>query len=121
MTGTWLPWVPWLDVYLWGLWTCAVAQGLFVSFLVTTKWRRWRAGRALFIKSAALAVMLVLTLAAWYALVPHLLEIASVLIWVMAAAITYLLWSLICQKWPQVCQVCQWFRDRRARGAARSR
>lgn len=98
MSGTWLPWVPWLDVYLWGLWAAAIAQCGFVALLVTTRWRRWAAGRALFIKSSVLAVMFALMLAAWYALVPHLVEIAAVLMWVMAGAITYMFWSLVRQK-----------------------
>lgn len=98
MTETWVPWVPWMDVYLWGLWAAAAAQVVWVSLLVTTKWRRWAAGRALFIKSAVLAVMLALSLAGWYALMPHLLEIAAVLMWVMAGAICYLAYSLARQK-----------------------
>lgn len=98
MTGTWLPWVPWSDVYLWGLWACAAAQAGFVALLVTTKWRKWAAGRALFVKSTVLAVMFALSLAAWYALVPHLLEVAAVLMWVMAGAIGYMFWTLVQQK-----------------------
>lgn len=98
MSGTWLPWVPWESVYLWGLWAAAVAQALFVGFLATTRWRRWAAGRALFIKSAVVSLLLGLSLVGWYALIPHLLEIAAVLMWAMAAAIVYLLWSLVQQK-----------------------
>ena len=98
MTGTWLPWVPWLDIYLWGLWVAAVAQTAFVAVLATTRWRHYRTGRAIFIKSLVLAVLLDLTVVSWYGWTEHLVEIGAVLICVMAAAICYLLWSVVRQK-----------------------
>ena len=94
----WLPWVPWMGVYESGLWACAVFQVGFVLVFVTTSWRRYRTGRALFVKSAVIAVLLALTLAGLYLVIPHTLEIAAVLMWVLAAAIAYLLWSVVRQK-----------------------
>lgn len=96
---TWLPWVPWMTVYVVALWLAAGAQWAFTMALATTRWWAYRTGRALFIKASVLAVLLSLSLVAWYRPIPHILEIGAVLMWVMAAAICYLLWSVLRQKW----------------------
>lgn len=96
---TWLPCIPWLDVYLWGLKAAVVTQAAFVVVFATTEWRRYRTGRALFLKSAVIAVLLGLSLAGYYRSIPHLVEIGAALMWLMEAAVLYLLWSVVRQKW----------------------
>jgi hypothetical protein len=96
---TWLPWVPWMDVYLVALWVATAAQTAFTVALATTRWWAYRTGRALFIKALVLAVLLALSLVGWYRPLPHILEIGASLMCVMAAAVIYLLWSVLRQKW----------------------
>lgn len=97
-----------LNIALAGLWVATIAQGAFVLvYGFGAKWYRHFVGRALFIKSATLAVTLGVTLVNSYVIYPHQMEVGATLMWGIALAIVYQLSALLRQR----------FSDRRSDGS----
>ena len=90
----------WEDSGLLALWVATVAQVVFVVVYASARkfWRHF-VGRALFTKSAALALVLGATLFGWYVTpYPYQLQVGVILMWTVAGAIVYQLLALVRQR-----------------------
>lgn len=82
------------------LWVATAAQTAFVVIYgLRAPWRSGFVGRALFVKSAVLWVVLAITIVNQHFIYPHQLEVAAVLMWLLAFAVVYQLAALIERMW----------------------
>lgn len=88
----------WETLALIALWVATVGQVGFVVVYGAGPWWRDFVGRALFFKSASLALVLAVTLLNWYVTYPGQLAVGAVLMCVVAAAIVYQFGALLWQR-----------------------
>lgn len=82
------------------LWVAAAAQTVFVAaYASKAPWRHNFIGRALFLKSAVLWLLLAISLVNNHFAYPYQLEVATVLMCLLAFAIVYQCASLIDKLW----------------------
>jgi hypothetical protein len=87
----------WMDAGLAALWTATILQTVFVALYATRPWRRHFVGRALFIKSVSLMLILQVSLCNQYLTYRYQLQVSVVLTWFVAVAIAYQTGALIAQ------------------------
>lgn len=96
----------WFDVGLVALWAAAVVQTGFVIVYGLGPWRRHFVGRALFAKSASLAVLLWLSVINYYLTYRFQLQVTVIATCAVTASIVFQFGALLAQRRI----------DRRARG-----
>jgi hypothetical protein len=88
----------WPDWGLTALWIAAVVQTCFVVTYGLSPWWRHFVGRALFSKSASLAIILWLTVVNHYLTYDYQLQVSVVATWVVTASICFQFAALVAQR-----------------------
>lgn len=88
----------WIDAGLVALWVAAVVQTLFVVTYGFSPWWRHFVGRALFSKSASLAVILWLTVVNHYLTYAYQLQVSVIATWSVTVAICFQFAALVAQR-----------------------
>lgn len=88
----------WVDAGLVALWVAAVVQTCFVLIYGVSPWWRHFVGRALFIKSASLAIILWLTVVNHYLVYDYQLQVSVIATWVVALGICFQFAALMAQR-----------------------
>lgn len=87
----------WMSIGLRAIDIAAILQTVFVALYATRPWWRHFVGRALFLKSLAFMVVLDLSVVGRYWTYPYQLQVAAIVLCLVAAAIAYQTGALIMQ------------------------